>query len=206
MTRILPGILAMAIIVVASNILVQHPLGGYLTWGALTYPFAFLVTDVTNRLQGAQAARRVVMAGFVTGLFCSFVGTQIHGEFGPLVSLRIALGSGLAFLCAQLLDVALFNRLRAGSWWKAPFVSTLASSTLDTALFFPIAFSTALSMLEPGNDLSWAAETGPLLGWGPDAPFWASLAVADWGVKIALAVLALLPFRIIIGKLAARVA
>lgn len=206
MTRILPGILAMAIIVVASNILVQHPLGGYLTWGALTYPFAFLVTDVTNRLQGAQAARRVVMAGFVTGLFCSFVGTQIHGEFGPLVSLRIALGSGLAFLCAQLLDVALFNRLRAGSWWKAPFVSTLASSTLDTALFFPIAFSTALSMLEPGNDLSWAAEMGPLLGWGPDAPFWASLAVADWGVKIALAVLALLPFRIIIGKLAARVA
>lgn len=206
MTRILPGILAMAIIVVASNILVQHPLGGYLTWGALTYPFAFLVTDVTNRLQGAQAARRVVMAGFVTGLFCSFVGTQIHGEFGPLVSLRIALGSGLAFLCAQLLDVALFNRLRAGSWWKAPFVSTLASSTLDTALFFPIAFSTALSVLEPGNDLSWAAETGPLLGWGPDAPFWASLAVADWGVKIALAVLALLPFRIIIGKLAARVA
>lgn len=206
MTRILPGILAMAIIVVASNILVQHPLGGYLTWGALTYPFAFLVTDVTNRLQGAQAARRVVMAGFVTGLFCSFVGTQIHGEFSPLVSLRIALGSGLAFLCAQLLDVALFNRLRAGSWWKAPFVSTLASSTLDTALFFPIAFSTALSVLEPGNDLSWAAETGPLLGWGPDAPFWASLAVADWGVKIALAVLALLPFRIIIGKLAARVA
>lgn len=206
MTRILPGILAMAIIVVASNILVQHPLGGYLTWGALTYPFAFLVTDVTNRLQGAQAARRVVMAGFVTGLFCSFVGTQIHGEFGPLVSLRIALGSGLAFLCAQLLDVALFNRLRAGSWWKAPFVSTLASSTLDTALFFPIAFSTALSVLEPGNDLSWAAEMGPLLGWGPDAPFWASLAVADWGVKIALAVLALLPFRIIIGKLAARVA
>lgn len=206
MTRILPCILAMAIIVVASNILVQHPLGGYLTWGALTYPFAFLVTDVTNRLQGAQAARSVVMAGFVTGLFCSFVGTQIHGEFGPLVSLRIALGSGLAFLCAQLLDVALFNRLRAGSWWKAPFVSTLASSTLDTALFFPIAFSTALSMLEPGNDLTWAAEMGPLLGWGPDAPFWASLAVADWGVKIALAVLALLPFRIIIGKLAARVA
>ncbi len=80
--KLLPAILAMAAIVVASNILVQIPLGGYLTWGALTYPFAFLVTDLTNRLQGPAAARRVVLAGFAVGLACSFVGTQIEGEFG----------------------------------------------------------------------------------------------------------------------------
>lgn len=120
MTRLLPGILAMAAVVVASNILVQHPLGGYLTWGALTYPFAFLVTDLTNRLQGAAAARRVVLAGFAAGLVCSFIGTRIEGEFGPLVTLRIALGSGTAFLAAQLLDVAIFDRLRQGRWWRAP--------------------------------------------------------------------------------------
>lgn len=206
MTRLLPGILAMAAIVVASNILVQFPLGGYLTWGALTYPFAFLVTDLTNRLAGPAAARRVVLAGFAVGLVCSFVGTQIMGEFGPLVTLRIALASGLAFLCAQLLDVALFDRLRAGVWWKAPFVSTLASSTLDTALFFPIAFSATLIWLEPANDVSWATGAVPLLGLGPEVPFWASLAVADWCVKIGLAALALVPFRIIIGKLVAKVA
>jgi uncharacterized integral membrane protein (TIGR00697 family) len=79
MRSLLPGILAMAVIVTASNILVQFPLGGYLTWGALTYPFAFLVTDLTNRLQGATAARRVVLAGFATGVVCSFIGTQIIG-------------------------------------------------------------------------------------------------------------------------------
>ncbi|MGB4826407.1 MAG: queuosine precursor transporter [Paracoccaceae bacterium] len=206
MTRLLPGILAMAAIVVASNILVQHTLGGYLTWGALTYPFAFLVTDLTNRLEGPAAARRVVLAGFATGLVCSFIGTRIVGEFGPLVTLRIALGSGLAFLCAQMLDIAVFNRLRQGTWWRAPLVSTLASSTLDTCIFFPIAFSASLMVIEPANDVSWA--TGPiaLLGFGPELPFWASLAVADWGVKIGLALIALVPFRIIVGKLVARVA
>ena len=204
MTRLLPGILAMATIVVASNILVQHPLGGYLTWGALTYPFAFLVTDLTNRLSGPAAARRVVLAGFATGLACSFVGTQIAGEFGPLVTLRIALASGLAFLSAQLLDIAVFNRLRQGSWWTAPLVSTLASSTLDTCIFFPIAFSAALIALEPGNDISWATAPIPLLGIGPTLPFWASLAIADWAVKITLALVALVPFRIIVGKLMAK--
>jgi queuosine precursor transporter len=206
MTRLLPGILAMAAIVVASNILVQYTLGGYLTWGALTYPFAFLVTDLTNRLQGAAAARRVVLVGFATGLVCSFIGTQIVGEFGPLVTLRIALGSGLAFLCAQLLDISVFNRLRQGSWWKAPLVSTLASSTLDTCIFFPTAFSAALAFLEPSNDVSWATGAEPLLGIGPALPFWASLAAADWGVKIGLALIALVPFRIIVGKLTTRVA
>ncbi len=204
--KLLPAILAMAAIVVASNILVQIPLGGYLTWGALTYPFAFLVTDLTNRLQGPAAARRVVLAGFAVGLACSFVGTQIEGEFGPLVTLRVALASGLAFLCAQLLDIAVFNRLRAGQWWKAPFVSSLASSTLDTAIFFPIAFSAALVALEPANDVAWAGGAVPLLGLGPEGPLWLSLAVADWMVKIAIACIALVPFRIILGRLVAKVA
>jgi uncharacterized integral membrane protein (TIGR00697 family) len=206
MTRLLPGIIAMATIVVASNILVQVPLGGYLTWGALTYPFAFLVTDLTNRLQGVEAARRVVLAGFVTGIACSFVGTQIVGEFGPLVTLRIAIASGAAFLAAQMLDIAIFDRLRDGRWWTAPLVSTLASSTLDTAIFFPVAFSAALMALDPTNDVSWATGMMPLLGIGPDAPFWASLAIADWSVKIALALIALVPFRIILSRLVARVA
>ena len=196
----------MAIIVVASNILVQYPLGAFLTWGALTYPFAFLVTDLTNRLEGPAAARRVVLAGFVSGIACSFIGTQIVGEFGPLVTLRIALGSGLAFLCAQLLDISVFNRLRQGSWWKAPLISTLISSTLDTAIFFTVAFSAALTMLEPGNDVSWATAPMPLLGLGPEAPFWVSLAVGDWLVKLLLAGVALLPFRLALARLGARVA
>jgi uncharacterized integral membrane protein (TIGR00697 family) len=206
MRILLPGVIAMAAIVVASNILVQYPLGAFLTWGALTYPFAFLVTDLTNRLEGPAAARRVVLAGFLTGIACSFVGTQIIGEFGPLVTLRIALGSGLAFLCAQLLDIAVFNRLRQGSWWKAPLVSTLVSSTLDTAIFFTVAFSAALTVLDPGNDVSWATAPGPLLGVGPDTPFWVSLAIGDWLVKLLMALVALLPFRLAVARLAAKVA
>ena len=138
---LLPGVLAMAVIVIASNVLVQFLVGDWLTWGAFTYPFAFLVTDLMNRLHGPAAARRVVFAGFLVGLACSFVGSQIEGPFGPLVSLRVAIASGTAFLVGQLLDVAVFNRLRAGSWWKAPFVASVAGSVLDTAIFFSIAFS-----------------------------------------------------------------
>ncbi|WP_204112364.1 queuosine precursor transporter [Shimia biformata] len=197
----LPGILAMAAIVVASNILVQFLFGQWLTWGAFTYPLAFLVTDVMNRVYGVAAARRVVLAGFVVGVICSFIGTQIMGEFGPLVTLRIALASGLAFLTAQLLDVAIFDRLRSGKWWRAPLASTLVGSSVDTALFFTIAFSGALTFLEPGNDVSWAGEMLPLLGTGPIVPLWVSLGVADWLVKLSLALLALVPFRIIVGKL-----
>ena len=198
----LPGILAMAAIVVASNILVQFRLGDWLTWGALTYPLAFLVTDVMTRVYGAAAARRVVWAGFATGVACSLIGTQIIGEFGPLVTLRIALGSGLAFLTAQMLDVAVFDRLRHRAWWQAPLASTLIGSSVDTALFFSIAFSASLTWLEPGNDVSWAAAPVALLGLGPQAPLWVSLALADWGVKLALALLALAPFRAIVRKLA----
>ncbi|WP_224816501.1 queuosine precursor transporter [Hasllibacter sp. MH4015] len=198
--RILPGILAMAAIVVASNILVQFLFGQWLTWGAFTYPLAFLVTDVMNRVYGAGVARRVVFVGFLVGVACSLIGTQIMGEFGPLVTLRIALGSGIAFLTAQLLDVAIFDRLRQGKWWQAPVISSLIGSSVDTALFFFIAFSGALTSLLPG-DVAWANEILPILGMGPEAPLWVSLAIADWGVKLALALIALIPFRLITRKI-----
>jgi queuosine precursor transporter len=206
MTRILPGILVMAAVVVASNILVQFLFGQWLTWGAFTYPIAFLVTDVMNRVYGPAVARKVVFAGFATGVACSLIGTQIQGEFGPLVTWRIALGSGLAFLTAQLLDVAVFDRLRHGAWWRAPLASTLLGSTVDTAIFFTIAFSAALTFVEPMNDVSWANEALPLLGLGPVVPLWVSLAVADWGVKLALALIALVPFRLIVRHMTRRVA
>ena len=111
--RIFYGVLAMAAVVVASNILVQFLLGQWLTWGALTYPIAFLVTDVMNRVYGPAAARKVVFEGFVTGVACSLIGSQImlqgDGFTYPAVTLRIALGSGLAFLVAQLVDVMVFD-------------------------------------------------------------------------------------------------
>ena len=193
------GVLAMAAVVVSSNILVQHLFGNWLTWGAFTYPIAFLVTDIMNRVYGVSAARKVVLAGFLAGIGCSFVGTQIIGEFGPLVTLRIAIGSGIAFLMAQLIDVAVFNRLRGGAWWRAPLASTLIGSSIDTAFFFTISFSASLTFLEPANDVSWAAEVVPMLGFGPMLPLWVSLAVADWLVKLSLALVALLPFRLFVA-------
>ncbi len=201
MRPLLPGILAMAAIVAASNILVQFLLGPWLTWGALTYPFAFLVTDLMNRLYGPSAAKKVVLAGFVTGVACSFVAAGLN-----VTTTRIALGSGLAFLAAQMLDIAVFDRLRAGAWWRAPLVSTILASALDTALFFSIAFAAGLSFVAPAVDVAWANEALPLLGIGPVAPLWVSLAVADWGVKLLLAILALLPFRLLVSRLGARVA
>jgi len=203
-TNYLYGVIAMAAVVVASNILVQHLFGQWLTWGAFTYPIAFLITDLMNRIYGAGPARRVVFVGFIVGVICSLVGTQIMGEFGPLVTLRIAVGSGIAFLTAQLIDVAIFDRLRSGTWWRAPLASTLIGSTLDTALFFTIAFSGALTFLEPANDVSWAGEVLPILGAGPMAPLWVSLAVADWMVKLSLALIALIPFRLIVAKVTAQ--
>lgn len=200
MTKLLPGVLAMAAIVVASNILVQFLFGQWLTWGAFTYPLAFLVTDVMNRVYGAPVARKVVFSGFIVGVICSLIGTQIMGEFGPLVTLRIALGSGTAFLVAQLLDVSIFDRLRNGEWWQAPVISSIIGSSVDTALFFFIAFSGALTTILPG-DVAWANEVLPVLGMGPEAPLWISLAIADWGVKLTLALLALVPFRILTRKI-----
>ena len=205
MTFLFPGILAMAAIVLASNILVQFLFGQWLTWGAFTYPLAFLVTDLVNFVHGPKAARKVVLAGFVIGLLCSLVGSQIVGEAGPLVTLRIALASGVAFLVAQLLDVSIFDRLRQGSWWRAPLVSTLVGASIDTALFFSLAFSASLVWLEPANDVSWANEVLPMLGMGPLAPLWVSLAAADWMVKLSLALLALVPFRMAVRRLLAQI-
>ena len=206
MNRLLPGIAAMAAIVVASNILVQFLLlDGLLTWGAFTYPLAFLVTDLMNRLYGPGDARKVVFSGFVTGIFCSLIGSQImlqgDGFEYPAVALRVAIGSGSAFLVAQLVDVFIFNRLRNGQWWRAPLASTIVGSILDTALFFTIAFSASISVFsDAANDeISWAWDLVPLLTVGSDAPLWVSLAIADWIVKLSVALIALIPFRILAG-------
>ncbi|MEI4195752.1 queuosine precursor transporter [Roseovarius sp. E0-M6] len=203
MMRHLPGILAMAAIVVASNILVQFLiLDGLLTWGAFTYPLAFLVTDLMNRIYGVAAARRVVLAGFIVGVISSLIGSQIMLEHGPAVALRVAVASATAFLVAQLMDVAIFDRLRSGAWWRAPLISTIAGSTVDSALFFTIAFAQSLAVFGPEADaaISWAWESLPFVLIGPDAPLWVTLAVTDWGVKILVGLLALIPFRLIVTK------
>lgn len=194
MPRYLPGIIAMAVTVVASNILVQYLLGDWLTWGALTYPVAFLVTDVINRIYGLAAARRVVLVGFVAGVLCSVIAAGLNAT-----TLRIALASGTAFLTAQMLDVWVFDRLRNRIWWAAPLASSLIGSAVDTMIFFSMAFAPALSFLDPSADIGWANEVLPLLGLGPQAPLWVSLGLADWLVKLVLAVLALVPFRIIVN-------
>ncbi|KPP83416.1 MAG: hypothetical protein HLUCCO07_07665 [Rhodobacteraceae bacterium HLUCCO07] len=200
----------MATIVVASNILVQFlVLDGLLTWGAFTYPFAFLVTDIMNRVYGPGPARRVVLAGFVTGVICSLIGSQImlqgDGYEYSAVPLRVAVASGTAFLVAQLTDVAVFNRVR-GAWWRAPLVSTLVGSALDTALFFSIAFSASISFGEAADSaVSWAWETAPFMTLGAETPLWVSLAFADWLVKLALALIALAPFRIIVTQVSPRI-
>ena len=203
MTRLLPGVIAMAAIVVASNILVQFLiLDGFLTWGAFTYPLAFLVTDVMNRMYGAAAARKVVLVGLVVGIICSLIGSQIMLEFGPAVALRVAIGSALAFAAAQLLDIAVFNRFRAGVWWKAPLISTLVSSVVDTFIFFSIAFAAAFNSISSAaaEQVMWAQDGVPFLGTGPLVPLWVSLAAADWGVKVLVALCALVPFRLIVGS------
>ncbi len=202
----LPGIIAMAAIVVASNFLVQFLiLDGLLTWGAFTYPLAFLVTDVMNRVYGVAAARKVVLAGFVTGVACSLIGSQImlqgDGYTYAAVPLRIAVGSGIAFLVAQLTDVTVFNRLRGGQWWRAPLVSTLVGSALDTVIFFSISFSASITAFGPNADaaVNWAWDAVPFMNSGPMAPLWVTLAFADWLVKLALALIALVPFRLIVS-------
>lgn len=208
MTRILPGVLAMAAIVVASNILVQFLiLDGLLTWGAFTYPFAFLVTDVMNRVYGVSAARRVVLVGLIVGIVCSLIGSQImlqgDGYEYPAVALRVAIGSATAFVVAQMLDIVVFNRLRDGSWWKAPLASTLVGSTVDTAIFFSIAFAAAFNgfSVAAADEVMWAQDAVPFLNSGPLVPLWVSLAVADWAVKLSVALIALVPFRLIVGRM-----
>lgn len=205
--RLLPGILAMTVIVVASNILVQFLLlDGLLTWGAFTYPFAFLVTEIMNRLYGTAAARKVVLVGFVTGIICSAIGTQVMLEFGPAVTLRVAVASGSGFLVAQLLDIAVFNRLRRRTWWQAPLFASLVGTVVDTAAFFTIGFSAALSPLFPAaanEQVAWAQDLAPLLTIGPNIPMWISLGLADLGIKLIIALVALVPFRLIVGRMMA---
>lgn len=202
MNPILLGASAMGAIVLASNILVQFPIGNWLTWGAFSYPLAFLVTDLVNRFYGVRAARRVVIVGLVVGLIASAIGTQIIGPNGALVTLRVAIGSATAFFLGQFLDISIFDRLRRAPWWRAPFVSTFAGSVLDTAVFFTLAFSASFIWLSPSTDVSWALGAIPLLGFGPEVPLWVSLAVADFGVKILVDLCALLPFRLAIAKYA----
>ena len=164
MTRgIILGVIAMATIVVASNILVQFFVGNWLTWGAFTYPFAFLVTDVINRLYGVGSARKVIVA--------------------------------------QMIDVLVFDRLREGTWWRAPLASTLVGSTIDTILFFTIAFSASMSgLLGTDHNTDFFNEVvGSPLG-GSDGVRWVGTAIVDWSVKIAIALIALVPFRILINK------
>lgn len=199
--RLLLPILAMALIVVAANVGVQFNIAdSWLTWGAFTYPLAFLVTDISNRLYGQAEARKVVFAGFVVGIGCSLIGTQVMTEFGPAVTLRIALASGIAFLTAQLLDLAIFSRLRTRDWYVAPLTSSVVGSAVDTALFFTIAFAGFLAFPTTWGDVSWAQAATSV------GPLWVGLALADWGVKLGIAVLALVPFRVITVKFAQRVA
>ena len=206
-----PGIIAMAAIVVVSNILVQFLiLDGLLTWGAFTYPLAFLVIDIMNRVYGAETARKVVFAGFITGIICSLIGNQImlqgDGFTYAAVPLRVAVASGTAFLIAQLTDVTVFNSLRRGRWWRAPLVSTLVGSALDTALFFTTAFSASVTFFGANADaaINWAWKPVPFMLTGPMVPLWVTLAFADWLVKLSLALIALIPFKVIVARLTAQ--
>ena len=192
-------IFLMTLVVVASNILVQYPLGGtmfginlgdLLTWGAFTYPIAFLITDLTNRQFGPSAARRVVFAGFVVGVTLSFW-TSIP---------RIAIASGSAYIIGQLLDISVFNRLRRQSWWRAPLAGSIAGSVLDTALFFSLAFAATFAFIGP-ND-AFAIETAPLLGlFTAEAPRWASWALGDLTVKVVVGLVLLLPYGALMNTL-----
>ncbi len=137
-TRYFPAFaLAMAAVVLLSNLLVQYPINPWLTWGAFSYPVAYFVTDVCNRIAGPSAARRVVWIGFAIGLLLSVI-------FAPV---RIGIASGTAFLVSQLLDVSIFNQLRRQSWWKAPFFGSSVASVVDTAIFFSLAFA--------GTEMNW---------------------------------------------------
>ncbi len=156
------GVVAMTVIVSASNFLVQFPINDWLTWGALSYPIAFLVTDLTNRHLGPRLARRIVYVGFVLAVIFSTV----------LATPRIAIASGSAFLVAQLLDIYVFNRLRRARWWLAPLTSSVLGSIVDTALFFGLAFA------------------------GTGNP-WVTWAIGDLGIKLAMALVMLIPFRLL---------
>ena len=168
----------MGLVVLSSNYLVQFPVKYYglqdiLTYGAFTYPIAFLITDLANRSYGKQIARKIVYFGFVVGIsFTLFFSTN----FSDLISMRIAIGSGTAFLFAQLLDVQIFDKLRSKIWFAAPFTSSLIGSLVDTFLFFSIAFY--------GTGINWI-----------------TLGIGDFTVKVLMALTMLIPFRILMASL-----
>lgn len=188
-TRLLPYIIAMVVIVVAANILVQTQVEYFglqevLTWGALTYPFAFLVNDLTNRHLGSAAARKVVLIGFLIAVVLSIY----------FATPRIAIASGSAFLVAHFLDISIFDKLRNNAWWVPPFVSTFIGSAVDTAIFFSLAFAPAFA----GIDSMFGFEDGslgfPASAFGIAMPLWASLAVGDMIVKVFVGLFALIPY------------
>tara|TARA_B100000475_G_scaffold1277_1_gene1151 strand:- start:1519 stop:2073 length:555 start_codon:yes stop_codon:yes gene_type:complete len=170
----------MGVVVLSSNYLVQFPIKHYgleqiLTYGAFSYPIAFLITDLANRSYGKLIAKKIVYIGFVIGIsFTLFFSTN----FGDLISVRIAIGSGTAFLFAQLLDVKIFDQLRKKKWFIAPLTSSFIGSTVDTILFFSISF------------------------YATGIP-WVTLALGDLAVKIFVALIMLIPFRLLLGTLKA---
>ena len=168
----------MGLIVLASNFLVQFPINHYgleeiLTYGAFSYPIAFLITDLANRSYGKIAARKIVYLGFTIGVIFTLL---FSTNFADLISVRIAIGSGTAFLVAQLLDVQIFDRLRKKQWFIAPLGSSLIGSTIDTFLFFSISF------------------------YSTGVP-WVTLSLGDLAVKIFVALVMLIPFRMLLGTL-----
>jgi queuosine precursor transporter len=162
----LASVLAMAAVIALSNVLVMFPINDWLTWGAFSYPLVFLVCDLTNRALGPKVARRVAWVGFALAVLLSLW----------LADPRIALASGTAFIVAQVLDIAVFNRWRQASWWKAPLIGSLVASTIDTAVFFSLAFA--------GTDMNWVM-----------------LATGDLAVKAAMAALLLAPYKALLPRL-----
>ena len=177
MNRLLPLLsVLMGVVVLSSNYLVQFPVNYYnleniLTYGAFTYPVAFLITDLANRSYGKLVARKVVYIGFVLGVASTLF---FSTNFSDLISIRIAIGSGSAFMVAQLLDVKIFDYLRKEKWFIAPLTSSLISSIVDTFLFFSISF------------------------YGTGIP-WITLSFGDLVVKILVALIMLIPFRILLN-------
>ena len=170
--------LAMGFVVLISNFLVQFPVKYYgleniLTYGAFSYPIAFLITDLANRSFGKIIARKIVYFGFTTGVLFTLI---FSTNFSDLISVRIAIGSGTAFIVAQLLDVQVFDKLRRKTWFVAPLFSSLIGSTVDTFLFFSISF------------------------YGTGVP-WITLSLGDLGVKIFIALIMLIPFRLLLRTL-----
>jgi uncharacterized integral membrane protein (TIGR00697 family) len=167
----------MGVVVLTSNYLVQFPIKHYgleeiLTYGALSYPIAFLITDLANRSYGKEVARKIVYIGFALGLSFTLL---FSTNFADLISIRIVIGSGTAFLVAQLLDVQIFDNLRKKTWYIAPLTSSIFGSTVDTFLFFSISF------------------------YATGVP-WITLSLGDLTIKILITLLMLIPFRLLLKK------